>query len=74
MDIKFKKVFLSLICVAIFFSALCGCTKPSNENCVFVNETANLHDEYLVTVVDAQTVETVNILKNKDDVEKSITT
>lgn len=41
------------------------------ENCVFINEKVNLHNEYYITVLDRTDQDSIEILKNKDDLEKT---
>ncbi len=44
--------------------------KPQ-KNCIFLNEKANLHGEYYITVTDFKDCDNIEILKNKDDEVKT---
>ena len=46
---------------------LLGCDRTSDKDCIFLNEEANLHNEYLVTVLNYGDLDEINILKNSDD-------
>ena len=41
------------------------------ENCIFLNEKANLHNEYYITLLDFKDCETISILKNQNDLEET---
>lgn len=44
--------------------------KPQ-KNCIFLNEQANLHVEYYITVTDFKDCDNIEILRNKDDKVKT---
>ena len=62
---KFAK-WLSFVCVLLCI-ALSACKPTSDKDCIFLNETANLHEEYLVTVTSYGEKDEIDILKNSDD-------
>lgn len=63
-----KKIVYVAVCICLLCCfMLLGCTPTSDKECVFLNEEANLHDEYLVTVLDYGEIREINILKDKDD-------
>lgn len=39
------------------------------ENCVFIGEAANLHNEYVITVKNVEEKDEISILLNKEDIE-----
>lgn len=45
--------------------------KGPEENCTFIGEKINLHDEYYLTVLDVDDYNNIFILKNYNDTEKS---
>lgn len=62
---------LLLLSVGSFGLASCKIYKGAEENCVFINEKANLHNEYYVTVLGVEEHENIYIYKNSEDTEKS---
>ena len=71
---KKKIIFIISIVLVIVILVVCGVIKIYNgpqENCVFISERANLHNEYYITVTDISSSDSVLVLKNQDDTEKS---
>lgn len=68
-----KKIVFSLILIAIIVIVIIFIPKYNGpeKNCVFLNEKANLHEEYYVTVLDFEDCEKISILKNQDDLEET---
>lgn len=68
-----KKIVYPIILVAIIASAIIFIPKYNGpgENCTFLNEKANLHNEYYITVIDCSDCENISILKNKNDNQKT---
>lgn len=63
-----KKIVGVLICVCTLLCfVLSGCKQTSDKDCIFLSEEANLHDEYLITVLDFGELNEINVLKNSDD-------
>ena len=56
-----------IVLIAIFIPKYTG----PEENCVFLNEKANLHNEYYITVTDFSDRNTISILKNANDLEET---
>lgn len=67
------KIILPIIIVVIIVLAIVFIPKYTGpeENCVFITEKANLHDEYYITVLDVNDNNTIYVLKNSNDTEKS---
>ncbi len=65
--IKVKVVLISLI--SLIF--IVGCRPTSDEDCTFLNERANLHDEYIVSVRNVQFKDSIFILAHEGDTAKS---
>ena len=59
---------VALITVAIIFIPKYD---GPEENCIFLNEKANLHKEYYITVVDFEDCEKISVLANKGDLEET---
>lgn len=62
---------LGIICAVILGIVFIPKYTGPEPNCVFIGERANLHDEYYITVNDSFDLNTIYVLKNKDDTEKS---
>lgn len=63
-----KKIVGVLICVCTLLCfVLSGCKQTSDKDCIFLSEEANLHDEYLITVLDFGELNEINVLKNSGD-------
>ena len=56
-----------IVLIVIFIPKYTG----PEENCVFLNEKANLHNEYYITVTDFSDRNTISILKNANDLEET---
>ena len=56
-----------IVLVIIFIPKYTG----PGENCVFLNEKANLHNEYYITVTDFTDLDNVSILAHKEDLEET---
>ena len=67
------KIILPIIIVVTIVIAIVFIPKYTGpeENCVFITEKANLHDEYYITVLDVNDNNTIYVLKNSSDTEKS---
>lgn len=63
---------LYCIIIIVFMLLFQSCGDVAEENCVFLNEKTNLHNEYLVSVSNVQMLNEIYLLKNKDDEEKSL--
>lgn len=66
--IVYPIIFVSIIILLIVFGP--KYTGPG-ENCIFLNEKANLHNEYYITVIDCFDCDKVSVLKNKGDLEET---
>lgn len=65
-----KKLFFCVSMLMVLFISS-SCAKISNENCVFLNERANLHEEYIISVTSIGKLDNIYVYKNKNDTEKS---
>lgn len=65
------KTRLTIIILTLCLCFMSACAKTSSEECVYLNERANLHEEYIVSVSEIGEMNTIFIYKNKEDVEKS---
>lgn len=67
---KIRRLFLFFIIFTLIL-AFSSCYKGPEENCVFINEKANLHNEYYITVLDCTDQNSIFVLKNKGDLEET---
>ena len=67
---KFGQVLVSTF-IAIMIFCVSGCYKGPEENCVFIGEKVNLHEEYIATVISVANRDSIQIIKNENDNEKS---
>lgn len=66
--IVFPIVIIAIIVVLIIF--IPKYTGPE-ENCIFLNKKANLHNEYYITVMDFSGNNKISVIKNKGDFEET---
>lgn len=62
---------LSIIAIIVVIIILLPKYTGPEKNCLFLNEKANLHEEYYVTLLDFEDCENISILKNKEDLEET---
>lgn len=64
-----KKFCLVLVAICSLFFV--SCAKTTAEDCTFLNERVNLHEEYIISVSEIGSSENIFVLKNENDVEAS---
>lgn len=67
---KILFIVLLIFIVALIIILIPKYTGPE-KNCIFLNEKANLHEEYYVTLLDFSDCESIFILKNEGDFEQT---
>ncbi len=68
------QIVLPIVCIGTFIVIIFLVIPRYNgpeENCVFINEKVNLHEEYYITVEDISLENDILYLKNQEDTEKS---
>jgi len=68
----FHKIIISILIVFFSLFAAVGCSDNPEENAVFLNEKANLHSEYYVTVNSVTTLDQISVLANEQDEVKTV--
>ena len=68
-----KKIVLPTAIIAIIVVTIVFIPKYTGpeENCTFLSEKANLHNEYYITVTNFSDESKISVIKNKDDLEET---
>lgn len=62
---------ISIIIIIIFSLLFASCAETTAEECIFMDERANLHDEYIISVSEIGSSKNIFVYKNEDDNEPS---
>ena len=69
--VKKTLLFFTILIIILFLTSCIRVYEGPEENCVFMNEKANLHQEYYITVLSCCDYNSISVLKNKADLEET---